>query len=510
MIEIQKPRRPQASNVTEPVVTTAATTLEPAFAPATELLAAIRRREIGCRELLACYRERIERLDGRVNAVVTLDERALDRAAAADAALARGETWGPLHGLPVTVKDSLCTAGLRTSAGAVELADHVPDADAEAVARLRAAGAVVFGKTNLPRFALDVQTYNELFGTTCNPWAPDRTPGGSSGGSAAALAAGLTALELGSDIGGSIRAPAHCCGVFGHKPSHGLVPLRGHIPPGPPDNLREYDMAVLGPLARSARDLDLALSVLAGPGRADAVAWRLRLPPPRRSALREYRVAVWFDDPGAPIDDAVRAPMEHAVRLLGAAGATVATLAEPPVGLAEHERLAQQLMQGEICEDLPARLYAELLELASAPDPSDGSEHLRWARDVTARKRDWNAADAQRQRLRVRWAELFDRFDAVLTPALAVPAFPHDHRPDGERVVLINGEPRRYWELGRWPTLANVSRLPAAVAPIGMTADGLPVGIQVLGPYLEDRTAIDLAGRIAELTGGTAQPPGYR
>lgn len=221
-------------------------------------------------------------------------------------------------------------------------------------------------------------------------------------------------------------------------------------------------------------------------------------------------MAVWFDDPGAPIDDAVRAPLERAVRLLGAAGATVATLAEPPVRLAEHERLAQRLMQGEICEDLPDRLYAELLELAAAADLSDESEHLRWARDVTARKRDWNAADAQRQHLRVRWAELFTRFDAVLTPALAVPAFPHDHRPDGERVVVLNGAPRRYWQLGRWPTLANVSRLPATVAPVGLTGDGLPVGIQVLGPYLEDRTAIDLAGRIAELTGGFVPPSGYR
>jgi amidase len=258
-----------------------------AFRPAGELTAAIRSREISSRELLDHLLERVERLDPPINAVISLDvERARDRADQADAALARGESWGPLHGLPITVKDCFETAGLRTSCGAPQLADHVPERNAVAVARLLAAGAVLFGKTNTPTFAMDWQTYNPLHGTTRNPWNTDRTPGGSSGGSAAAVAAGLTGLELGSDIGGSIRIPAHCCGVYGHKPSWGIVPERGHIP-GLPGSLIEDDINVVGPLARDASDLDLALAVIAGETRCATIASRSgSTSPPRRSTAR--------------------------------------------------------------------------------------------------------------------------------------------------------------------------------------------------------------------------------
>src|SRR6266849_1336134 len=254
---------------------------------ATALAAALRRREIGCQELLDRYLERVARLNPALNAIVTLDaERARAAAERADRELASG----PLHGLPMTVKDTFETAGLRTTAGAPVLADYVPASDASAVARLRAAGALIFGKTNTPTFAADAQTYNPVFGTTNNPWDRARSPGGSSGGSAVAMAAGLSALELGSDIGGSIRNPAHYCGVYGHKPTHGIVPGRGHIP-GPPGTLAEVDIGVVGPLARSADDLDLALSVLAGPAEDRGRAWLLELPPPRRGSLREYHVA---------------------------------------------------------------------------------------------------------------------------------------------------------------------------------------------------------------------------
>jgi amidase len=238
---------------------------EVAFRSAVELAAAIRRKEVSSRELVEHYLARIERFNPPINAVVTLDaDRVRARADAADAALARGDLAGPLHGVPMTIKDSIETAGMRTTAGAEIYAKHVPKHDAPAVARLIAAGAVIMGKTNTPRFAMDVQSYNSLFGTTNNPWDLTRTPGGSSGGAAAALAAGLTALELGSDIGGSIRTPAHFCGVYGHKPTHGIVPTRGHIP-GPPGTLSEPDIAVLGPLARHAEDLALAMDVVAGP-----------------------------------------------------------------------------------------------------------------------------------------------------------------------------------------------------------------------------------------------------
>ena len=477
-----------------------------AFASATELVALLRRRAVSSRELLDSYLHRIARI--ALNAVVTVDaERALAQADVADAAAARGAWLGPLHGLPVTVKDSLATAGMRTTSGAAQLAAHVPAHDAVAVARLRAAGAIVFGKTNLPTLAMDAQTFNPVFGTTDNPWDPALTPGGSSGGSAAALAAGLTGLELGSDISGSVRTPAHCCGVYAHKPSHGIIPIRGHIPPWPPDDLRNYDLADVGPLARSAGDLMLALDVLAGPDDATAVGWRLQLPPPRHGALRGYRVATWFDDVDGPINDEVRVLLEGAVTALRTAGATVTALASPPTALGPHARMAQRLLQGEICEDLPAPAYARLLEIADRSDAGDASPRVRWARDVTARKREWNEADSQRQHLRRRWAGVFSDHDVVLTPVLPVPAFPHDHRPSDERRIIVNGVARPYWEMLNWPVLANVAYLPATAAPIGHTAAGLPVGMQIIGPYLEDRTAIAFAAHLARLVGGFTPPP---
>ncbi len=278
--------------------------MDAAFASAGELAARLRQGEVSSRDLLDLFLERVEKLNPRINAVVTVDAaRARAEAEGADEALARGDEVGPLHGLPMTVKDSLETEGMLTTSGAGELAGHVPAKDAVAVARLRSAGAIIFGKTNLASYASDVQTFNDLFGTTNNPWSTERSPGGSSGGAAAALAAGLTALELGSDIAGSIRNPAHYCGVFGHKPSYGLVPLRGHIP-GPPGTLAEMDLGVAGPLARDADDLELALDAVAGPLPEDA-AYRLRLPPARGSSLQDYRGAAWLDDPFCPIDSEV-------------------------------------------------------------------------------------------------------------------------------------------------------------------------------------------------------------
>src|SRR5689334_1338476 len=265
--------------------------------PATRQAAAIRAGEIGCRELLELYLGRVEKLNPRVNAVVTLDaERAGSTADAADAALARGDEVGPLHGLPVTIKDAIETEGIRSTGGALELAAHVPAVDAPAVARLKAAGAVVFGKTNAPRWSGDIETFNEIFGGTSNPWDQSRITGGSSGGSAAAVSAGLTSFELGTDIGGSVRVPAHCCGVFGLKPSFGVVPQRGyldHVGGGTTD----ADVNVFGPIARSAEDLDVLVRVLAAPPPELAPAWRIELPECTASSLDQVRVGTWFDAP---------------------------------------------------------------------------------------------------------------------------------------------------------------------------------------------------------------------
>lgn len=481
---------------------------EIAFRPAVALARALRARELGCRELLDHYVRRVERLNPRLNAVVTLDlERARRDADAADAALARGELRGPLHGLPMTVKDCFETAGLRSTCGVPELADHVPPADATAVARLRAAGAVVFGKTNTPAWTLDVQTTNDVFGTTNNPWDVTRAPGGSSGGSAAAVAAGLTAVELGSDIGGSIRNPSHHCGVYGHKSTWGIVPTRGHLPP-PPGRIAERDLNVVGPLARSADDLALVLDAIAGPDGGDAVGWRLALPPPRRAALRDYRVGAWLDDPACPVDDAVRARLDAVVEALAKAGARVESVRPVDFATAWVDYLS--LLLPITASSAPDAVIATLAEQAATLAPDDESPPARLARFATIRHRDWLEAHERRERLRARWAEVFRDLDVVLCPVSPVAAIVHDH--DGDvftRTIRVNGAERPYVDQVAWAGVIGMALLPATVAPAGPTAHGLPVGVQIVGPHLEDRTPIDVARRLADVVGGYAPPPGF-
>jgi amidase len=481
-----------------------------AFGSASELAAQIRRRQISSRELVECSVARIEAHDGKLNAVVTRDfERARARAAEADEATARGEAWGALHGVPITLKDSFETAGLRTTSGHAPLSGHVPAEDAVGVARLRAAGAVVLGKTNLPELAGDWQSFNAVFGQTNNPWDVSRVPGGSSGGAAAALAAGFVPLELGSDIGGSIRVPAGWCGVYGHKPSHGIVPTRGHIP-GPPGALGEADLAVAGPMARTAEDLDLALSLLAGPLEDRSVAWKLALPPPRRSALREYRVAAWLDDPAAPVDAAVGARLHAIVSDLRGAGVAVDDAARPAIELRHAIDTYLRLLFPIVLAGLPAPAFEGLAGLAAAA-PAEAQDALtRMARYATERHRDWLAANEARHRIRAAFAAFFRSFDVLLLPVAPVVAIPHDpSEPMTSRRIQVNGASREYLELASWISLATLAWLPATSAPAGRTAEGLPVGLQIVGPWLEDRTPIDFATRLAALSGGFVPPPDF-
>jgi amidase len=479
-----------------------------AFSSAAGLARELRARRVSSRELLEHYLARVAAHDPRVNAVVTLDADAARRAAAAaDAALAAGRPVGPLHGVPMTVKDTFETAGLRTVAGVPELADHVPAADAAAVARLRAAGAVVFGKTNTPTWASDWQTVNPVFGRTSNPFDLARAPGGSSGGSAAALAAGLTGLELGSDIGGSIRVPAHWCGVCGHKPSFGIVPQRGHLP-GRPGALGEADLNVVGPLARRVEDLELALDVLAGPLPDAARAWRLALPAARGAALRELRAAVWLDDPAYPADGEMERVLDEAVRALRSAGARV-TAARPDLDL--RSALDTYL---ELFMPLNTRVQSDaefraLVEGAERPAGAPDSLLVRSLRATAIRHRDWLLADERRHALRARWETFFRDHDVLLCPVTLVPAIPHDERPFPARTVRVSGAERPYLELLAWPALVTVALLPATVIPVGRTREGLPVGVQIVGPYLEDRTPLAFARGAEEVLGGFAPPAAF-
>jgi amidase len=410
----------------------------------------------------------------------------------------------------MTIKDAFETEGLVTTSGAPELAGHVPDRDAEAVALLKGAGAVVFGKTNLPIYAGDLQSYNDVYGRTNNPWDLERTPGGSSGGAAAALAAGLTPFELGSDIGGSIRNPAHFCGVFGLKPTWGVVPGRGHIP-GPPGSVGGVtDVGVFGPMGRSAADLALGLDVLARPRADDAVAWRLELPPPANGgAAAGLRVATWFDDPACPIAADYRLLLELAAAALAEAGADVRPAA-PPAGLDElvplWERLVLPVMSAGVDDDT-FLAFATVEAVPVAPD-EDGATRLR--RAITARHRSWLGASEHRHKLRAAFARFFDDHDVLLAPVMPGAAFPHDTERDMiERTIEVDGVVRPYLDGLAWNGGVGILLLPVATPPIGRMPDGLPVGVQVIAPQYRDRTAVAVAGHLEALLGGFVPPPGY-
>jgi amidase len=475
-----------------------------AYSSAIEIAKKIRNREVSSREALDYFLARIEALDKPINSVVTIDAaRARIEADAADTALARKEVRGPLHGVPMTIKDSFQTAGMRTTSGAPELAAFIPKEDAWPVARLREAGAIVFGKTNLPIYAGDLQSYNEVFGTTNNPYDVSRTPGGSSGGSAAALACGFTPLELGSDIGGSIRLPSHMSGVVGHKPSYGIVPAHGQIP-GPPGTLTLADLAVAGPMARSVEDLELGLDIMAGPNRWEHPAWQLKLPPPRSTSFKGYRVAAWLDDPYCRVEPELRDLLEKAANALATAGARVDHEARPAFTLEKVADTFFTLLQAALAGGVDRD---RLEEYAGATGDSSAA---RTKRLLAIRHREWLSYNERRLQMRKRWEEFFANWDAMLLPVMPCPAIAHDHsEPMASRIALVGGEQRPYWDLTAWMAPAGVCYLPVTVIPVGRLGNGLPVGIQIVGPYLHDRTTLDLAKHLLPLVGGCPRPPGF-
>lgn len=468
---------------------------------ASSVCAAIRRGEVSSREVLAAQIERIERWNPTVNAAVAFDlERAQDRARAADAALARGDEVGPLHGLPITVKDSFETAGIVTTSGAPEYRHHLAARDADAVAALARAGAIVFGKTNVPLLTGDWQAYNEVYGRTLNPWNTGRTPGGSSGGSAVAVATGMSTLELGSDLGGSIRIPAHFCGVHGHKPTQGLVPTRGHVP-GPPGTLAPGDLSVVGPLGRSAHDLAMALDALVANG-FDTGPGSLPGAPPH--ARTRPRVALALDDPFSRPSRSVLAVLERAARQLEDAGAEVIELPLPT--LADGHDLYVQLLNAVIGAELDDDTFSGYR--AALSDPTSPL-HER-ARDYVTHHRDWVHADEQRHRLRARWHdEVFTRVDVVVAPCTAVTALPPDeHTPFRERTVTVDGDVRSYRHtMLAWSGYATLPGLPATAVPVGIADDGLPVGVQLIGDRWADRTCLAVAALLDDAVGGFVPPP---
>lgn len=465
--------------------------------------------EVTAEAALEHFIDRVERLDGALNAVVVRRfEQARERAREADQALARGEDWGALHGVPMTVKETYEIAGWPTTAGIEALREHVSERTSVAVQRLLDAGAVIFGKTNVPAYASDLQTYNDIYGTTRNPWNPDLTPGGSSGGAAAALAAGFTPLELGSDIGGSIRTPAAFCGVCGLKPSFGLISTRGHVP-GPPGALARRDLSVAGPLARHVADLEQALTILAAPDEEEATAWRLELPPARHRELKDFRVATWLDDPRCPVDRPIVDALEGLSARLAELGASVDAGARPDgVTLGEAHDIYYRLLTGTMGEGLPSGLYDQLSEAADQAPADDRSYRTLFARGATQSHADWQRSHEQRSVMRAAWARFFQDFDVMLCPVVQTLPFSHRHTPGpDQRTLTVNGVEQPYMDILVWVGLAGAVYLPAATVPIGLTEDGRPLAVQVIGPYLEDRTVLAFAAALESLVAPLPRAP---
>jgi amidase len=480
------------------------------FATLVDAARAIREKHISSEELTRLILRRIEAHEPALNAYTTLlGERALEQARALDAMAAKGRWQGPLHGVPISIKDSIAIEGVISTAGDPRLANYLMEEDAPIVARLRAAGAVFLGHTNMPMHGDDFQSYNELFGRTSNPWDLSRTAGGSTGGGGAAVAAGLSYLEIGSDFGGSIRVPAHFNGIYGHRGTRNVIPTEGHGPPRPGRPPRpKSEESVVGPLARSAADLKLALEIGGGPVEPASVAYRWQLPPARGNVLRDYRIGYVVDDPFCPVSSDLREAYEGSIHELRKAGA--------------------QLTEGWPVDDLKTTYHAWYYLIAALLSPEltgpeleatrnrarnqDGSRAAIWSRGAVSQYAGYIKGNGERLRIRDAWQDWFRTHDAFLSPTTLVPAFPHDtesYAARWSRTLQTKQGPRPYLDLHVWTSLSGLTGHPVTVAPVQRTREGLPAGFQVMGPYLEDGTSIDVAAHVAAVFGGYHPPRGY-
>ncbi|WGR98809.1 amidase [Bradyrhizobium sp. ISRA443] len=478
------------------------------FKTAVELSAALKAKQVSAVELAEDAISRIERHDTKINAICVRDfERGLAAARAADAAIARGE-HRPLLGIPMTVKESFNVAGLPTTWGNPAQKDFTPVEDALSITRVKDAGGVILGKTNVPLNLADWQSYNDVYGTTNNPYDLGRTPGGSSGGSSAALATGYGALSLGSDIGGSLRVPGFHCGIYAHKPTFALLPSRGHTPPPLPPLPFDRDLSVIGPMARGAADLSLLLDVMAGPDPLEAgKAYRLELPAARHASLKDFRILVIDTDPVLPTDKTIRGMIDKLASNLDKAGAKVSRSSPLLPDFAASSRLYMRMLLSFLGATFPPEVYAGACAAAAALPASNTSLQAERLRGIALSHRDWVIADGARARLRAQWRELFKPFDAVICPIMPTPAYPHDHSPDQEqRRIMIDGEPQVYTDQLAWPGIATLPGLPSTAIPTGFAPDGLPIGVQIVGPWLEDRTPLKLAELIERDFGGFVPP----
>ena len=461
------------------------------YLPAHVLAEKIKNKEISSLELTQHYIERIEKYDGDINSVIvkTFDE-AILAATEADEAISKKQELNILHGVPMTIKESYNIEGQSTTWGITDFKGNIAKEDGLAVKRFKKSGAHFLGKTNVPLNLADFQSYNDLYGTTGNPWDVKTTPGGSSGGSAAALAAGFTSLEAGSDIGGSIRNPAHYCGVFGHKPSHAIIPSSGHelIP-----NVPEPDLSVCGPLARSAKDLEIALDIMAGPIERESRGWQLNLPESRRSNLKDFKVAIWSNDEIAPVSREIAERCEEVGKNLESVGVNVSYAAKPDHDFLKSEINYQLLLQSVMQSGMSEEEFKKIEEIANNLEPNDSSVEAILARGTVLSHRNWIRQNYAREQTKISWENFFNKWDILICPQLATTAIEHDHRKISDRTIMVDNQEQRYFQQIFWPGLAVNAHLPSTVFPTGLSRDGMPIGLQAIGGAYEDKTTIKFA-----------------
>jgi len=473
---------------------------EMVYATARGALVELQRKGISARELLDAHVSRHESLAMKINAVIATDlERAYRDAETIDSARVKNGELGALAGLPITIKDGFDVENMPAMAGAAGLTGRDKRCDdAELVRRARSQGPVIWGKTNVPYMLGDWQSYNAVCGTTNNPYDVARVPGGSSGGAAAALACGITPLEIGSDIGGSLRTPASFCGVYALKPTWGVLPMRGHIPPLP-EQYYELDLGVGGPMARNAEDLRLFWTVLSGK-------------PSERKGIRGMRVAVWEEDSNFPLAHDVRDGVARAAHALEARGAIVKPTTSP-VDSSDLLLTYRRILAPILAAGFPETMLAEMEKTREADKQTVGESPDPWSPAFnrlvcTSRYYEFARALAARQQLKDRMAAFFQNHDAILMPVAPVTAFPHDHsEPFFARTLDVDGQSVFYMTMLCWVSLATTLHLPAVAMPSGLNGNGLPVGVQLVRPEHGEDGLFDLAVAAEEAIGGFTPPP---
>jgi amidase len=478
------------------------------FKSALELGRMLKQRKISAKELLQACLDQYARHNDRVNAVVVTDvDRAFRSAAAADRRLKRDAALGPFDGVPMTIKESFDWAGHPSTWGNPKYRNNIAKVDAEVLRRMTDQGAVMWGKTNVPLDLADWQSFNEIYGTTNNPWDVTRAPGGSSGGSAVALATGMSALEIGSDIGASIRNPAHYCGVFGHKPTYGVVPYRGQLLPG---IVMPADITVAGPLARSAKDLTAMMDILVGSEGTAARGRQILLPRAGQKTLDDFRVAVKLSSPVSEVDQAVQDRIFEAAALLKKRAKKVSFEAAPAFSDAEAYEIYITLLRATASRKLTDAEYEGNVSKAKELSHSDKSYVAMMTRAFALSHRDWLKVNERRHQMRILWDQFFDDWDVLICPAAASAAFPHDHIGERyERYIDVNGKRVSTIDQRFWAGYSCGYYLPSTVVPLGLTPQGLPTGVQIITREYGDYASLKFAELLEKEIGGFKAPPGY-